>query len=339
MTSFLINTVHSILNISYGNSFVLVNFALLFFVGIVLYVLSREWKYTHKEALFSVFLFFLSFSILFSFFSSIYSYDEPFQYLCIFLALIFWYRKQYILFLIFFTAAVICRETTLFLVPALFLFPLDKDPYSRKFSPWKWKRIFIFIIPTLAYVLFKKFFLSHHFFVENLADYTSKRLDHFFFNFQNVQYGVESIVLFFLVLLPSLLLIIAYKKELLKNKFERKLVQAFVLTFIINTMLVFFTARAREARLFALPIVFLWPIFGKYFVQLIEDCKRLYKTKKLSSKRIFQIVILFILSLYIGFRYEPTAAGNFEVGYHIYAAIAFFSFFLVFLIKSLKQEK
>jgi hypothetical protein len=40
---------------------------------------------------------------------------------------------------------------------------------------------------------------------------------------------------------------------------------AFIITLIINTVIVFLTTKAREARLFILPLFFLWPIFSDLF--------------------------------------------------------------------------
>jgi hypothetical protein len=44
------------------------------------------------------------------------------------------------------------------------------------------------------------------------------------------------------------------------------MVRAFLITLFLNTLVVLFFAQAREARLFALPIILVWPLLGKAFL-------------------------------------------------------------------------
>ena len=94
LTSVFIRGVHDVFGLGYGYSFIFVQFLFLFGGALALYYLSLHLLQDHKKALLSLLLFFVSFSILFSFFGGVNTYDEPLQYLCIFLSLLFLYKKK-----------------------------------------------------------------------------------------------------------------------------------------------------------------------------------------------------------------------------------------------------
>ncbi|WP_461490443.1 hypothetical protein [Pontibacter sp. HJ8] len=54
-------------------------------------------------------------------------------------------------------------------------------------------------------------------------------------------------------------------RNLLSGK-EKRFVVAFILVLVINTLVVVLTTQARETRLFALPLVFLFPFLGKFML-------------------------------------------------------------------------
>ncbi|MGS0524018.1 hypothetical protein ACU8V7_01325 [Zobellia nedashkovskayae] len=62
------------------------------------------------------------------------------------------------------------------------------------------------------------------------------------------------------------------------DAWQNSFVYAFLLTLIINTPLVFMTAFARESRLFALPLLFIWPMFMQLFG---SDLKPLFVKKNI----------------------------------------------------------
>lgn len=322
ITSFLLEMVHSIFHLSYGNSFILVNFFFLWLVGILIYRLSRQWKYEHREALLSMGFFFMSFTVLFSFFSPIYSYDEPIQYLAFLLALFFWVKKKWVAFVLCMVLALIARETTIFFLPALFLFPLHLE--SKKFYKTNFFRCIILGLPVLLYFIFHKFFVHLKGLDTILGGYNAERFEHFFFNFQNFQYGIESIIVLFTVLAIPLVMIFLFKKQIAQNMFEKNLVRAFMITALINTTIVLLTARAREARLFALPLLFLWPLFGKYLLLFCSEVKRFYTSRKWWMTGGLILLFIFIAST-VAVQYIPTAGGNFDRGYQVYFALTLFT--------------
>jgi hypothetical protein len=75
-------------------------------------------------------------------------------------------------------------------------------------------------------------------------------------NFRNIDYSVETLVGIFLVLAWPLVLL----RPLLGR--YRLLTMGFVVSLVINTLMVLLMAKAREARLFALPLMLVWPLLG-----------------------------------------------------------------------------
>jgi hypothetical protein len=89
-------------------------------------------------------------------------------------------------------------------------------------------------------------------------------------NFETSQAASESIISFFIILgLPLYFTYIVTRDYILTHQ-QRKLINAFLLTVFINTLVVLFMTKAREVRLFAVPLFFLWPIFSSIFKQEIK---------------------------------------------------------------------
>ena len=93
----------------------------------------------------------------------------------------------------------------------------------------------------------------------------AKRLSCYFENFGTFSSSVETLVSFFLVLGPSLYFLYMTRKSKVYITLEKKYILAFLLTLAINTPIVMVATLARETRLFALPLVFLWPLAGQLF--------------------------------------------------------------------------
>ena len=75
-------------------------------------------------------------------------------------------------------------------------------------------------------------------------------------NFRNTDYTVETLVGIFLVLAWPLVLL---RRLLGKLRF---FTLGLVASLVVNTFIVLFMAKAREARLFALPLLLIWPLLG-----------------------------------------------------------------------------
>lgn len=381
LTSWLIQAAHVGFDLSYNWSFVLINFGLLIFCGVILHELSALLGLERKERTWTLILFYTSFTILFGFFASIYSYDEPLQYLFIFLALIFLERKRWLLFSTSLFIALMARESTLLLFPSLFLHLLPalstipslrrrgvprrngdgvvspttsrtprNHPVTAVSAPPRppssslsgevgrasqggdgrlrgaykilFKSTVLLAIPALLSFIAVRAVLAHAGLLEKGVRYaTHDRLEQWKFNFQSSQFTVESVVSFFLALIIPVAILLFYRKIYDFTKREKKYFFAFVLALIINTPIVFIFTHAREARLFAVPLVFLWPVLGKYFLGIVQAIKqgRGRQTVLRASMAIVAILLAYYFSFHI---YHPTFSGNFDLGYQVYLFIS-----------------
>src|SRR5690606_17278774 len=150
---------------------------LVFCSGVLLFFLTRKLTGTYEESIGNatgpplisskinncsywigignMVIYFLGFSVLFAFFTPLFSYDEPLQYTMIFASLLAMHQRKWILYIIFFTLALIARESTVFLVPGLIFFFLDVDrkslfPLSAEFKG----KLALILLPVVLYAIF-----------------------------------------------------------------------------------------------------------------------------------------------------------------------------------------
>src|SRR5690606_25541898 len=211
-------------------------------------------------------IYFLGFSILFAFFTPLFSYDEPLQYTMIFASLLAMYHRKWLLYTIFFTLALIARESTVFLMPALVLFFLDPSkksifPVTTEFT----KKLGVILLPVVLYAVFLFLFIWKMNLWTGTSEEMTDRISCFASNFKDQKSTMESLSSIFLVLgLPLYFIMVTVGRSEI-DPAGKKYLNAFWLTFAINTPIVLLTTFARESRLFALPLFFLWPIFIQIF--------------------------------------------------------------------------
>lgn len=268
-----IEIVHRVLDVSYAYGFIAVNFILLFLCGAVLYRVSRTYDVSHVGALVSVVLFYSSFSVLLAFTLEMSTYDDLLQYIVIWLALLYvmqqrWYAAVAALFL-----ALWSRETTLLLIPGLllFLYPVGtrlRDVYQHvQFK----KSIYIIAIATICYLIVLGTALYYFGMVgQAQAYFVSERWTHLMFNFQNQQYALQSVASIMLVLGFPLFILGAYVRDHVLSVRDRAIIAAFLVSIVINTAVVLTMARAQEARLLALPLLFVWQLLGTYAITVFK---------------------------------------------------------------------
>ena len=163
ITSWLIDQTGSTLGIRPGPSFIWVNFFFLFLSSVLLYRLSKTIGADHRQGIWNMVAYFLTFSVLFAFFPPIFTYDEPVQYCLVFLALIAFYKQKWIPYLLFFTLAMISRETTALLVPGLMVLATDLDRIRpQKERPKALRSYGILLLPLLFYMLYLAGFIARH---------------------------------------------------------------------------------------------------------------------------------------------------------------------------------
>ena len=130
VTTFLIQLFES-LGLSLESSFLIVLYSGLFLAVILLFRLSLAFTNV-KGARWSVLIFLTSFWVINAFFTEIYAYDEPWQYVFLFAAFDRIRLKKWFQFSFWFLCALITRESSLLLLPGIVLFLLIEEPLFNK---------------------------------------------------------------------------------------------------------------------------------------------------------------------------------------------------------------
>ncbi len=266
LTSFLIESVTGKFGLRSGHAFILINFILLFLSGLLLFKLSKTLKASTEQALANICAYFLSFSVLFAFFPPVFSYDEPLQYCFLLLALIAFVQKKWVWYVPYFTLALISRETSMLVLPALLFFM----PGLRKFNDSLFSKEHVrlcipILLPLLFYGIYLAIFIYTHDQLKATQIEMASRYSCFLENFESTKNTVETWTSLFLALAPFLYLVTVQMRKKKALASQKKWVGAFLLTVMINTPIVILTAFARETRLFALPLFFIWPVFFQLF--------------------------------------------------------------------------
>lgn len=291
-TTFFTEKLASVLDLRISVAFVWVNFTFIFCCGVIIYFLAKLFHLSHAESVWSIFLFYGSFSILLAYFIPIATYDEPIQYFCILLSLIALKRKVKTLFILFLTLAIITRENTLLLLPGIFLFLADID--FRRILNEKSKFIGVALqlgIPLILYLLYLMWFFEKN---PQIVDISHKVLStkfmHYKKNFRDIENISRTLLSFFSVFFLPIFLLVYYRIKYSFLESERRWIYAFWLTFVINTIIVILSVYAEESRVFALPLLFLFPFFGKITSGLIVFSQS-FLHYLLCTKR---VIILFV---------------------------------------------
>ncbi len=293
----LLRTLDHYTALSLGQAFVGLQFFLLFLCGPLLYYLARLCHQSENDAWLSVALFYSSFSILFAFFPSLYTYDEPLQFLLLLLALVFWQKKKWASFAGVFTLALVTRETALLLLPGMALWMLPERLGSKAF--WNWKNtaaLVALVIPVLAYGLYWYWWNATTEWTPAEVQELASRWQLIAYNFQNSQFAIESVCSMLLGWGVPTFTLFYIAKKIDFTETEKAWSKAFLLSLFLNSLLVFVATKARETRLFALPLLLLWPLAGRQLRLLISG----WRTRRFSSplsRNSFIVVILLLLFL------------------------------------------
>ncbi|MFZ1331612.1 MAG: hypothetical protein WAR83_05465 [Flavobacteriales bacterium] len=269
-----IDLVSGSLNIDTGKAYVLVQFSFLFFSGLLLYYLAFSIFQKPDLAFLSTLSYYLSFTILFAFFSTNYTYDNILQQLLIFGAFLLLMKNILIVATLVFGLSMFAHESGLLLLPGLYLF-LMKGTKTERFgviagSLIVWAVLLSLVIGTEAKI------------VEANETFIS-RFELYKVNFQNWRYTSESLFSVLLAVgVPSYLL--WCYPNLIPRSMHVSWNRSYWLSLIIIIPVVMFMANARESRLFAIPLVFLWPILGpfvrQFFMDVVGGTRKFYQTQR-----------------------------------------------------------
>jgi hypothetical protein len=189
-------------------------------------------------------------------------------------------KKYWIPFILSFTLALIARESALILVPGLiliFILTESSFKFSDFFARKRISNLLYILLPVGLYFIFLSLYLSHFGLEASTEKDFSQRFDHFDLNLGNSTYAVETFISFFVELGAPLYFTFHFLQKKSPISPERmKYIRAFLLTVVLNSIVVVLTTKAREVRLFIIPLFFLWPIFGQLFV---EELKLLIRPK------------------------------------------------------------
>lgn len=215
-----------------------------FIAGVLVFLIAMLLGLGDRNALWSQGFFQLSPTVLCAWFDPLYTYDEPIQYAAVLAALLALLHQRWMVYVPALLLALMARETSLLLLPAfLFITP------ERKLT---------IIATSVSVVLFAAWLVispqgtSAAEFSVDLA----RRADYLAINFSTERIG-ETIGFMLLVLVLPLFLFFRQRASI-----AQAWRNAFIIVLLLNVPLVLVGAYAREARLFALPLVMLWPFLG-----------------------------------------------------------------------------
>ena len=233
-------------------AFITVGLCGFLFAGVLVYLIAMRFGLGERNALLSQALFHLSPTVLCAWYDPLYTYDEPIQYAAALGALLALVHQRWVIYVPVLLLALMARETSLLLLPAFFLVAPRRRPAlvaslvsASLFTAW------IMIAPQGASA-------------SDFAADLSRRSGYFALNFSPVRIG-ETIGFMLLVLALPLFLLLRHRALVSPGLFR-----AFVIVLVLNTPLVLVGAYAREARLFALPLLIAWPWLGSALVAEID---------------------------------------------------------------------
>ena len=234
----------------------------------LIYALALSWGADPKGAWVSTALYLFSFTNLFAFVPPIYTYDEPLQVVTMLAAC--WclprpgvlgqntgalpavpsYNIPYALLAgLWMGLSLWARESGLLLFPALAGLYL---PYASKQERMG---LGITLLVAVGGLVLGRLATGPTTSSGDLWQWQA-RFSNLQANFRNTDYTVETLVGIFLVLAWPLVLL---RRLLGKLRF---FTLGLVASLVVNTFIVLFMAKAREARLFALPLLLIWPLLG-----------------------------------------------------------------------------
>ena len=261
----------------------------------------------------------LLFPNLFIFHSPIYTYDEPVLYLSIFLCFYFYLKRLFYLVPIATTVALFAKENVTILFPGASLFFLFTEPFKHAFF-----KIFGFMVVPLG--VFVLYLLSL-----DVIDSTehSKLL---WENFRSSRMIVTWVGGFFMVMgVPISVIFYKRYRDNLSLK-ERSLINCFLFTVFLNLVIVGSVAKAKETRLFVLPLMLILPFGALALKSFFQEFHLWFKENIYLNRWLFLKLLLGSFLLY--HIYFPIWS-SFTLGFRLYFIA--YSVFVFYVLKFFKQ--
>lgn len=311
-TTQLILVTAGLFSVSPGQAFIVVSLVLFF---AALYGLLEVTRLLYGSVDFLTMLVYtFSFSILFAWFPNVYTYDEPLQYTLLFLSVALLLRNWPLMALLAFAAAVYVRENSLFLLPGFCWVFRDRLPTARLRLLWAAP-----VLCVLA-LLLKKISTPEGAPTAEKGLFSAERIEHLFYNFQDFAFGTETVFSLMLALVLPLAFLLRLRGK------PTAFIQAFVFSLLINTVMVVLFGRARETRLFALPLIFVWPLIHSSNLSFEKPVHFFSKQNSLFYPITGIFLIMATLAYFLSLSlYQPTETQN-EKTFQIYSFIALLLF-------------
>lgn len=224
-------------------------FGLFLLSGLLIHRLALHHGTAPPHALFAQAAFHLSPTVLCAWFEPMYTYDEPLQYAAFLLGWHAVLKGRTGAAIAALTVALIAHETTLFLLPVIAMQP-DRSRRARWLTA---------AMPVALFLLFLGILLPAAGLTAPAAADATDRLGTIAFNFSTPAMARETIgYLLMTLLLPSALL---WRSRGRRTRSPQAL-RAFWIALALNTLAVLVAAKAREARVLALPLLLGWPLLG-----------------------------------------------------------------------------
>tara|TARA_B100000809_G_scaffold86057_2_gene84480 strand:- start:4691 stop:5389 length:699 start_codon:yes stop_codon:yes gene_type:complete len=211
----------------------------------------------------------------------------------------------------------------LIILPAILLFLLEID--FKKIFQTKLKttfKFFLLLLPVVVYAIYLLWFYNEYPEAYDQAkEFLNKnRFGIYEKNFRNIGNITRTVLSFSSVCLFPIIILFIYKKSNNFSNSDKRLIDAFWLTLFINTGIILLSVYAEESRVFALPLLFIFPIFGKILVAIFQPSKAFFKFL-IHPFRLGLIFLTSVLSWYAyNYLYSLTdinSSDNFYVEYNV----------------------
>ncbi|GAB5539185.1 MAG: hypothetical protein Salg2KO_12880 [Salibacteraceae bacterium] len=330
LTTWLIKLVNGV-NIDISLSLVIVEYLGIFLALALLFKLSYALTNHWPSSYLSVLLFAVSFWFIHAFFTGIYAYDEPWQYVFLFASFNFLAKRQLIAFSAAFLLALIARESTALLLPGVFLFLIARKPYWSKENLIAGIKT-LWVIP--AYLLFVVLLIQWMGIGEETATYMgNERFKHWYFSFADRNVSIDTISALILSIAVPLALLIPMNNSNSTLKEFSGWKQAFWVGFILNTIIALSMTMGREARIFAQPVALIAPFLGLLLHQSLSiQGVKPPKTPHLLVIIVINAIALWIIGFYCLEIYWPTDT-RYVTGFQHYAYLTLSIAWLILLVR------
>jgi len=235
-------------------AFIIIGLLGFLIAGMLVFRIAQQLGADSRAALCSQALSHLSPTVLMAWFDPLYTYDEPIQYALLLAAVLLLLQQRWMLFVPVLFIALMARETSLLLLPALILV-----------APRRRLALLATLVATAVFAAWLAM-APHGTSAAELSADLARRTEYLAVNFSAERIS-ETIGFLVLVLALPLFLIIRHRTVVPPAWFR-----AFIVVLALNVPLVLVGGYAREARLFALPLILAWPWIGIALHSELDRC-------------------------------------------------------------------